>query len=222
MNKLCCLFLVSALLVLTACNDGVKKEYWENGKLKSEQHYDGDRLNGESIWYTKQGKVMARAFYRNDTLEGRYQRFHQNGELDVECWYKNGLRDSIYRSYSVKGTLASEDYYSEDKLNGESKKWYDNGQVFQEGQYKDGMMDGSWFIFYPSGALASKADYKMGTGKQICYEESGYKCLEVPYVNNLKHGREIYYNPDGRITKIVDYEEGNVIFEDNDPQNIGR
>jgi antitoxin component YwqK of YwqJK toxin-antitoxin module len=63
---------VSALLVLTACNDGVKKEYWENGKLKSEQHYEGDRLNGESIWYTKQGKVMARAFYRNDTLEGRY------------------------------------------------------------------------------------------------------------------------------------------------------
>ena len=67
--------------------------------------------------------------------------------------------------------------------------------------------------------LASKADYKMGTGKQICYEESGYKCLEVPYVNNLKHGKEIYYNPDGRITKIVEYEEGKVVFEDNDPQN---
>ena len=221
MTKPCYLLLLSALLVLVACNDGVKKEYWENGKLKSELRYENGRLNGESVWCTKQGTQMTRAFYKNDTLEGRYQRFHQNGELDVECWYKNGLRDSICRSYSVKGILISEDYYAEGKLNGESKKWYDNGQVFQEGQYTDGMMDGLWFIFYSSGALASKAEYKMGTGKQICYEESGYKCLEVPYVNNLKHGKEIYYNPDGRITKIVEYEEGKVIFEDNDPQNIG-
>jgi antitoxin component YwqK of YwqJK toxin-antitoxin module len=80
-------------------------------------------------------------------------------------------------------------------------------------------MDGSWFIFYPSGALAGKAEYKMGTGKQIGYEESGYKCLEVPYVDNLKHGKEIYYNPDGTITKIVEYEKGKVISEDNNPQN---
>ena len=59
----------------------------------------------------------------------------------------------------------------------------------------------------------------MGTGKQIGYEESGYKCLEVPYVDNLKHGKEIYYNPDGTITKIVEYEKGKVILEDNNPQN---
>ena len=83
------------------------------------------------------------------------------------------------------------------------------------------MMDGSWFIFYPSGALAGKAEYKRGTGKQTGYDESGYKCLEVPYVDNLKQGREIYFNPDGRITKIVEYEQGKVISEDNDPQKIG-
>ena len=219
MIKPCHLLILSALQMLVACNDSVKKDYWENGKLKSELRYEGDKLNGESVWYTKQGKVMTRAFYRNDTLEGRYQRFRQNGELEVECWYKNGLRDSIYRTYSVKGILASEDYYVADELNGESKKWYDNGQVFQEGLFVDGMMDGLWFIFYPEGQLAAKAEYKMGTGKQTCYAEEGYKCLEVPYVNNLKHGREIYYNPDGRITKIVEYEEGKVVLEDNDPQN---
>ena len=48
----------------------------------------------------------------------------------------------------------------------------------------------------------------------------GYKCLEVPYVDNLKHGKEIYYNPDGRITKIVEYEKGKMISEDNNPQNL--
>ena len=219
MIKNCYFIIFLSFMCFTACNDGVKKAYWENGKLKSELRYDGNMLNGESVWYTEQGKVLTRAFYKNDTLEGRYQRFCQNGELELECWYKNGVRDSICRSYSVKGNLASEDYYVNGKLNGVSKKWYDNGQVFQEGQYVDGMMDGQWFIFYPSGALAGKVEYKMGTGKQICYDETGYKCLEVPFVDNLKHGKEIYYNSEGRITKIVEYEKGKVVLEENHPQN---
>ena len=221
MKKWCLGLLSVALSVFVSCSDGVQKDYWENGQLKSELRYKDGKLNGESVWYTPDGRVMTRAFYLDDTLNGRYQRFYPNGTLEVECWYKNGQRDSVYHSYSEKGKLALEEYYIKGKLNGASMKWYDNGQVFQDGQYVDGMMDGSWFIFYPSGALAGKAAYKMGTGRQICYEESGYKCLEVPYVDNLKHGKEIYYNPDGRVTKIVEYERGKVVFEDNDPQNAG-
>ena len=132
MTKPYSILFILSLFILGACNDGVQKDYWENGKLKSELRYENDKLNGESVWYTEQGQVMTRAFYKNDTLEGRYQRFHQNGVLEMECWYKHGLRDSICRSYSVKGNLASEDHYACGKLNGESKKWYDNGQVFQE------------------------------------------------------------------------------------------
>ena len=163
---------------------------------------------------------MSKAYYKDDVLDGHFMRFHPNGRIAEEGWYRDGLRDSISHSYSEKGNVLSEEYYVDGKLEGEIRKWYDNGQVFQEGQYVNGMMDGQWFIFYASGALASKANYRMGTGKQICYEESGYKCLEVPYVDNLKHGKEIYYNPDGRVTKIVEYEHGKVVAEDNDPQNI--
>ena len=185
-----------AMLLFAACDNGVQKTYWENGKLKSEQRYDNGKLNGESIWYTPNGGLSVKANYKDDVLDGTYTRWHPNGKM------------------------ASEEHYVDGKLDGEVKKWFDNGQLFQEGQYADGMMDGQWFIFYPSGALAGKADYKMGKGKQICYEESGYKCLEVPYVNNLKHCREVYYNPDGAITKWVDYEEGKVIAENDHPTNV--
>ncbi len=184
-----------AMLVLVACDDGVKKDYWENGNIKSELRYESGKLNGESVWYTQKGQLAVKGTYKDDVLDGTYTRWHPNGKM------------------------ASEEHYVNGKLDGEVKKWFDNGQLFQEGQYAEGMMDGQWFIFYPSGALAGKAEYKMGTGKQVCYEESGYKCLEVPYVDNLKQGREIYYNPDGRITKIVEYEKGKVVSEENDPQN---
>ena len=189
------LLLGVAMAMLVACDDGVQKAYWDNGKLKSVMRYENGMLNGECVWYTQNGELMKKAHYKDDVLEGQCLTWHPNGKMASEENYVNGI------------------------LDGEVKKWYDNGQLFQEGQYAEGMMDGQWFIFYPSGALAGKADYKMGTGKQVCYEESGYKCLEVPYVDNLKQGREIYYNPDGRITKIVEYEKGKVVSEENDPQN---
>lgn len=191
------MLLLLAMVMLAACGDGVEKAYWTDGKLKSELRYENGKLNGECLWYAQSGELMKKAHYKDDVLEGQCVNWHPNGKM------------------------ASEEYYVNGKLDGEVKKWYDNGQLFQEGQYTEGMMDGQWFIFYPSGALAGKADYVLGTGKEICYEESGYKCLEVPYVDNLKHGKEIYYNPDGRITKIVEYERGKVVSEENNPQNNG-
>lgn len=214
-------FLFMALSVFVSCSDNIQKSYWDDGTLKSELRYKDGKLDGECVWYYSNGQKVLQAFYKDDLKEGHALRWYVDGVLQEDCWYKQDKLDSVYRSYSKKGKLASEEFYVDGKLNGASRKWYDNGQVFQEGQFVDGMMDGSWFIFYPSGALAGKAEYKMGTGKQICYEESGYKCLEVPYVNNLKHGKEIYYNPDGRVTKIVEYERGEVVFENNDPQNMG-
>ncbi len=192
-----CMLLFLAMAMFVACDDGVQKTYWDDGKIKSELRYENGKLNGECVWYTQNGGLMKKAHYKDDVLEGQCVSWHPNGKMASEECYVNG------------------------KLDGEAKKWYDNGQLFQEGQYAEGMMDGQWFIFYPSGALASKADYVMGTGKQTCYEESGYKCLEVPYVDNLKHGKEIYYNPDGRVTKIVEYERGKAVSEENNPQNDG-
>lgn len=145
--------------------------------------------------------------------------FWENGNLKSELRYDNGKLNGECVWYYSNGKKMNQATYRDGEIDGESKKWFENGQLFQEGSYVDGMMDGLWFVYYPSGALAAKAEYKMGTGKQTCYEESGYKCLEVHYRNNLKYGREIYYNPDGRVTRIVEYEDGKVVFEDNDPQN---
>lgn len=202
------LFFLALTVILVACSDGVQKSYWDNGKLKSELRYENDKLNGECVWYYQSGGKMSQGFYVDDVLDGCFMRWYPNGKLSEEGWYKNGLRDSIGHTYSEKGFLASEEHYRNGELDGEIKKWYDNGQLFQEGQYVEGMMDGQWFIYYPSGALAGKAIYQKGTGKQTGYDESGYKCLEVSYVNNQKHGKEIHYNPLGEVVQVVEYEHG--------------
>ena len=116
--------------------------------------------------------------------------------------------DGVQRSYWANGKLKSEQRYIDGKLDGAYKTWYENGQVFQDGQYANGMMDGSWLIFYPDGQLASKAVYDKGTGKQTCYDNEGCIIMEVNYVDNLKHGKEIHYATDGTVVQIIEYDHG--------------
>ena len=116
--------------------------------------------------------------------------------------------DGMQRTYWANGKLKSECRYVDGKLDGLYKTWYENGQVFQDGQYAKGMMDGSWLIFYPDGQLASKAVYDKGTGKQTCYDNGGCIIMEVSYVDNLKHGKEIHYATDGTVVQIVEYDHG--------------
>lgn len=125
--------------------------------------------------------------------------------------------DGTQRSYWDNGRLKSESHYVDGQLDGPYKTWYANGQVFQDGQYAKGMMDGSWLIFYPEGQLASKAVYVMGKGKQTCYNEEGCIIREVNYVDNLKHGEEIYYAPNGTVLQVVEYEHGEKVSGSEEP-----
>ena len=208
--------LLFALLLasLVACDDGSTKSYWDDGTLKSVLRYENGKLNGECLWYYANGKPMMQACYKANAKDGRFMRWHENGNLMEDCYYKDNELDSVYRSYSLKGILASEEHYSNGKLDGEFKKWYDNGQVFQDGQYADDMMDGSWLIFYSDGVLAAQAQFDKGSGTQTCYEQSGYKCMVTNYKDNLKHGREYHYNPDGTLTHVLIYEYGEVVGEE--------
>ena len=209
MKRTAVAFLLLVFVAVSCSDEGnVKKDYWENGNLKSELSYEDGELNGRCVWYMANGKPQMEAMYKHNKMHGLARRWYENGNLMEEMWYKEGARDSVYRSFSLKGQLTEEMYYENGKLNGEYRRWYENGQVFQEGQFADDMMDGSWLVFYADGNLASKADFVKGTGTQTSYDVSGYICLVTAFVDNEKHGREIYYNPDGKVSRVAVYENG--------------
>lgn len=206
------LFAIAVMaLLMASCGNGSQKSYWDNGNLKSELHYSGKELDGECKWYHSNGQMWRQLTYRNGNKEGLSLRWHENGQLAEESWYKNDHLDSISRTYSEKGILVSEIHYSNGKKNGPFKTWYEKGQPFQDGQYTEDMMDGEWFIFYVDGNLASKAVYDKGTGKQTGYDEMGCKILEVNYLDNRKHGKEIRYAPNGDVVQEFEYEHGRMI-----------
>ena len=204
------LLLGSLLFLVLGCQDAteVRKDYYANGTLKSELTYFDGQLNGVCTWYFPNGKPQLEAGYKDNKMDGQLRRWYENGNLMEECWYKGGVQDSVSRTYFLVGGLASEGYYVDGMLNGEFKRWFDNGHLFQEGQYVDDMMDGHWMIFYADGNLAATAEFDKGAGTQTSYEHSGYKCLVTNYLDNVKHGKETYFNPDGKVTRVAVYEYG--------------
>ena len=183
------LVITAVLLFFVSCDDGIEKSYWENGKLKSELHYENEKLEGECKWYHSNGQLWRQLTYCDGLKEGHSLRWHENGQLAEDSWYKDDELDSICFTYSEKGILVGEAHYKAGVLDGPFKTWYENGQLFQDGQYAEGMMDGEWFIFYPDGNLASKAVYDRGKGKQTGYDEMGCKIMEVTYLWYLEKAR---------------------------------
>lgn len=116
--------------------------------------------------------------------------------------------DSVQYTYWDNGKLKSELRYADGQLNGECRWYYENGQLFKDGQYANGMMDGSWLVFYPDGSLAARAQYDKGKGKQTGYNEEGCVIFEVTYLDNVKHGTETRYAPDGRVLQVIEYQHG--------------
>ena len=48
----------------------VKKEYWDNGKLKWEEHYKDGKKEGVATFWYKNGQVETESHYKDGKLNG--------------------------------------------------------------------------------------------------------------------------------------------------------
>ncbi|MBK9290498.1 MAG: toxin-antitoxin system YwqK family antitoxin [Bacteroidetes bacterium] len=204
----------ATLLVGISCNSNVKKSYHENGKLSSVLRYEDGVLHGLSEWYFANGNPMMRTHYNRGKLHGKQERFYENGVLQSVSWYKEDQLDSLMQHYSIAGRLVLEEYYRNDVLHGPYRRYYDDGALFAEGAYHEGMMDGSWLYYSPDGMIIGKGEFKMGAGVQKAWHPNGQTHRIITYKDNLKHGPEEHYDPQGRLILRRIYESGIMVSEE--------
>ena len=71
----------------------VKKEYWDNGKLKSETHYkNGENDGPKTVWY-KSGKKKYLKHYKNGIENGLRKEWDEDGTLTYEGNYIDGVEE---------------------------------------------------------------------------------------------------------------------------------
>lgn len=83
-------------LLLAGCSgfimDGLRKEYYPDGKLKSEINY------------------------RQAARDGMYRLYYENGQVQAAGNYRDGLQEGPWKMYDENGTLQSEETYMRGKL----------------------------------------------------------------------------------------------------------
>ena len=73
----------------------VKKEYWDNGKVRLERHYRDGKLDGLSTYFYENGIKMFEVHYKDGKKDGLMTHWYTNGEKWYELHYKYGKKDGL-------------------------------------------------------------------------------------------------------------------------------
>ena len=197
-------------VILFSCTD-IKKDFWENGNLRSELSYDAGKLNGSCTWYYENGQKEQEAFYSDNRLNGIMRRWHPNGRIESEMLYVEGKRDGTAITYDAAGNKIIEEQYSNDTLSGPFRQWHADGTPKVEGAYLHGLFEGRWVYYDAAGVVVGTGDFRHGSGLQKGWWPNGKIMREIQYKDNLKHGYEKWFDENGVLERQFEYEAGNPV-----------
>lgn len=115
--------------------NGVHRQYSDDGKLFMETHCAGGRKQGASIQYRPDGSLSREEFYVNGQLDGTVKEYHHNGFVSSERHYKNGKLDGLQRRYWDNGQVASEQVYVNGTASMPATVYDNNGNLAQEERF---------------------------------------------------------------------------------------
>lgn len=115
--------------------DGVHRQYSDDGKLFMETRCAEGQKQGSSVQYYPDGSLLREESYRNGQLEGSLKTYHRNGSISSEEHYKNGKLDGLQRRYWDNGQAASEQEYVNGTASMPATVYDNNGNLAQEERF---------------------------------------------------------------------------------------
>jgi len=139
---------------------GLKKSYYDNGKLKSELTYKEGVLDGSSKIYFPNGQLAEEGFFKNGKVEGLVKKYSDTGVLIGETNYQNGQWSGVSREHYEDGTLMSESNFTQGM--GVEKRFYKSGALKEEVNFKNYQLDGTLNRYYEQGPLRYQYIFRNG------------------------------------------------------------
>lgn len=168
-NKNCFLLHLCVLLVLVSCNKNeVKKDFFANGRVKTEIKMEGNVRNGFYKEYYENGNLKLVSNFENDIQNGETILYFDNGKKEKEIFFKNGIQE------------------------GKSTFYYENGVISEVGNVKNGKKNGSFTLNWEDGVLKSKLNFVNDEiqGEGFFYNKKG----QLKYKINFKDSSPINWN----------------------------
>jgi TonB family protein len=177
--------------------NGVEKEYFPNGNIKSITHFANGTKNGKRILFNSTGDTTVICNYLDDMLHGDYFEY-------IRTYYKKG---------TLKGT------YNHSKRDG---LWIEN--TFNPEKSIEVKLDSTWYskdrrdgksVLYVNGKLVRSSYYVKGweEGEQRTYYL--IKPEQIQFITNYKagskHGTSYSFYESGNIMSVLHYDKGRSI-----------
>jgi antitoxin component YwqK of YwqJK toxin-antitoxin module len=96
--------------------NGVLRDYYEGGSLKSETPIYKGKITGTVKQYYANGMLMLETPFSDDTLNGVSRVYNKNGGLASETPYVKGKINGIVKTYYESGRIKSESMYTNGKM----------------------------------------------------------------------------------------------------------
>ncbi len=188
---------------------GLWKEFYETGELRSEGHYQNSNPTGSWKFYFQDKQIeMTGAYNKKGQKTGEWIWYYANGQpMIMENW-EAGFLQGDYTEYDEEGNEISKGVYEYGEKDG---SWsYKTGTMTEKGDYYDGMRQGVWKQWFSDGTLASETEYDqdLPVGKSTTYWENGLVKNRGKYVGGQKDGLWSYYDAEGTLILTTQFKEG--------------
>ena len=230
---------------------GKFREYYENGRMKTEENYLDDQLHGYYREFNGMGElVMSMRYERGQIMEeidedlkellDMKSTFDRQGRLIFTGGYKEGVPVGIHRFFDTTGVVENAHLYNElgqkisegviDEQGRKKGPWtdyYTTGETRAGGFYTNNQRSGRWTFYYRAGGVEQKGRFERGRyqGLWIWYYPNGNTWREESYFNGREDGVFVEYGSNGTILTKGDYisgeKEGEWIYQVGDHEERG-
>lgn len=205
---------------------GPWKEWFKNGKLKSQKIYNHGSLFESFEEYHSNGKTNSKgSFDQSGKLDGEFVSYHENGSKKSQGKYSNGAQIEDWNYWNDSGSkIKNITYYfngypkTEEEITENGIIWrsfFQGGKMEEKGNIKDGMRIGEWTKHWELGGIHSKGKYKNNNqrGSWEYWYRDGKKRAEFEYsekeeiIKNywLPSGKQTLKNGNGEVHRAKGY-----------------
>ena len=203
----------------------IKRTYWENGNIKTEERYVDGIRNGLSKTYLIDGRLLTEKNYKDGLLHGKCKDYSSIDDKNLisEKEYKNGELVSYMCYYKGKKHLKA--YYD----SGRAKKYIhfdEEGKIQRIENYCIGVADGKFIENI--GGVTIVTPYSLGyvSGKLKHYADN-MLLYDVDYIDGMVEGKQKFYCKVG-LKQETQYKEGyidgkqKIYFDDGKSLEVSR
>ena len=212
---------------------GIWREYYADGKIRSESYYKDGVLNGQYKEYDREGGINVLLQYNKglivedtDTVGMDIEvvnKYDDNGRLIFSGTYKDSIPVGIHRNYDAGGNVISSLLYDEkgnrvgegiiNPDGSKESKWvyyYSDGSIKSAGNFVKNLEEGKWTFYSNGGIVEQEGIFRNGKYDDLWtwYHSDGSVKREEEYYNGVEEGSYTEYDTTGNIISQGAYFDG--------------